>query len=125
MPRYAIERFGANAGRFCDYPMSGSIYTRLDNKSLVRGPTLVRLDNGHDVQVPAKFKHDIKSSAQLHDMDDDSSMLKQLMAVISGKKVPDGPNVMRGFELSRGQGFVPRHILCPCQGVNKTCSGMR
>ena len=107
MPADAISRYGPCAYRFIDYPMPGSIYTMPDIPSLVRGPTIVRLDNGHDIQVPANFKQDVKSHAQQHDMDDGDQMLKQLSAMLSGKKIPEGPKAMKGFEVGRGAGFMP------------------
>ena len=107
MPVDAISRYGPCAYRFIDYPMPGSIYTMPDIPSLFRGPTIVRLDNGHDMEVPANFKQDVKSKAQTHDMEDGDSLLKQLSAMLSGKKVPEGPSAMKGFELGRGANFMP------------------
>ena len=88
MPADAISRFGPCAWRFIDYPRPGSIYTMPDIPSLVRGPTIVRLDNGHDIEVPPNFKQDVKSMAQTHDMEDGDQLLKQLTAMLSGKQVP-------------------------------------
>ena len=107
MPAGSTARFGPCAYRFVDYPMPGSIYTMPDIPSLVRGPTLVHMDNGHDVEVPANFKQDVRTNAQNHDMEEGDSIMKQLQALISGKQVPDGPKRMKGFEMSQGADFMP------------------
>ena len=119
MPADAISRYGPCAYRFIDYPRPGSIYTMPDIPSLVRGPTIVRLDNGHDMIVPANFKQDVKSMAQTHDMEDGDSLLKQLSAMLSGKKVPEGPTACRASNK------VAERILCRCRAANKTCRGLR
>ena len=107
MPAAARTLFGPCGYRFIDYPRPGSIYTMPDIPELVRGATIVRMDNGHDIEVPANFRQDVRSNAQSHDMEDGDSLLKQLAAMMQGQKVPEGPKAMHGFEVSRGANFMP------------------
>lgn len=69
-----------------------------DDLRLVRGPTLVKLHNGRDMRVPANARQDHAAASQSHDMGANSDVMKQLQALLQGKK-PDGPEAMKGFGL--------------------------
>ena len=84
--------------RFYDYPMRGSIYRLPDDPRLIRGPTLVKMDDGKDIRVPANFKADIKSGAQTHDDKANDGVMQQLMQMMQGRK-PTGPKAQKGFGL--------------------------
>jgi len=84
--------------RYYSYPRPGSIYTLPDDPRLVRGPTLVKLHNGRDVRVPANAKADHAASSQKHDMGANDDMMKQMAALLGGKK-PEGPEAQKGFGL--------------------------
>ena len=53
--------------RYYDYPRPGSIYRLPDIRSLVRGPTFVKLPSGKDIQVPPQMKNDVAVPAQVHE----------------------------------------------------------
>ena len=69
-----------------------------DDPRLVRGPTLVKLHNGRDMRVPANLKRDHAASSQSHDMGANDDIMKQLAALLHGKK-PEGPEPQKGFGL--------------------------
>ena len=84
--------------RYFDYPRPGSIYRKLDDPRLIRGPTLVKMRNGRDMKVPANFKKDVRSQAQSHDMGANKGIMEQLAAMMQGRK-PEGPEPQKGFGL--------------------------
>ncbi len=105
MPYEAIHAGALCSRRYYSYPMPGSIYTAPDDPRLVRGPTLVKLHNGRDMRVPANAKQNHAASSQGHDMGANNDVMKQLAALMHGKK-HDGPEGMKGFGLKL-PGFAP------------------
>ena len=103
--------------RYTSYPRPGSIYRKLDDPRLIRGPTLVKMRTGRDMKVPANFRKDMRSQAQSHDMASNKGVMEQLAAMLQGRK-PEGPEPQKGFGLQmpgfarpmpgRGQN-MPRH----------------
>ena len=78
--------------------------TRCQTPRLVRGPTLVKLHNGRDMRVPANMKRDHAAASHSHDMGAGNDVMKQLAALMQGKK-PEGPEGMKGF--LKLPGFAP------------------
>jgi hypothetical protein len=105
MPQAAMSG-GPCSARFYDYPRPGSIYTMPDDLRLVRGPTIVRLFSGRDVKVPANLKQMAHAPSQVHDAHDNEDVLKQLQALLSGRKAPEGPQRQQGFEMPQGPGYA-------------------
>lgn len=103
---------GICTSRYYDYPRPGSIYTMSDDPRLQRGPTIVKLHNGKDMVVPANFKQDMKSDAQSHDMGDNKQALQQMLAMMTGKKMPQGPEAQKGFGMQM-PGFAGREQQLP------------
>ena len=77
--------------RFYDYPRPGSIYRLPDITSLVRGPTLVRLPSGKDIQVPAHFKNDVAVPAHVHENAAGKGSMQELLNILTGKRGQDAP----------------------------------
>ena len=91
MPANVFEG-GPCAYRFSDYLQLGSIYTLPDDLRLQRGPTLVILPEGREVQVPATQKRNVAAQSEHHDMRGAQAKMMQLLAMINGKKrAPDPP----------------------------------
>ena len=83
-----------------------------DDLRIQRGPTIVKLFNGKDTVVPANLKRDVKSNAQTHDAGENQQVLQQLLAMMQGKKVPQGPEPQKGFGLKM-PGFAGREQQLP------------
>ena len=90
--------------RYTSYPRPGSIYRLPDDPRLIRGPTLVKLQSGRDMRVPANFRSEMRSQAHSHDMKANDGVMQQLAALLQGKK-PEGPEAQKGFGLQM-QGFA-------------------
>ena len=97
---------GPCSARYYDYPIIGSIYTMPDDLRLVRGPTIVKLHSGRDVVVPANLKQNVRAPSQVHDANENEDVLKQLQALLSGRKAPEGPQHQQGFGMPQGPGFA-------------------
>ena len=72
--------------RFYDYPRPGSIYRLPDIPSLVRGPTLVRLPSGRDIQVPAQFKQEVVVPGHVHENAAGKGSMQELLNMLTGKR---------------------------------------
>lgn len=90
------------AWRYFNYPRPGSIFTLPDIKQLVRGPTVVLMPSGKEIQVPAQIKQMVASPAETHDAGDSQDQMKQLMKVLSGKQGPVAP---KGFKIGSAPAF--------------------
>jgi len=94
------------AYRYYDYPIVGSIYRMPDIRSLVRGPTIVRLRTGVEVRVPATHPKHTTVPAQVHDTRDSQSEMASLMAMISGKRAA-AKSQTEGISFDRHQRDMP------------------
>ena len=90
------------AWRYFDYPRPGSIYTLPDIVQLVRGPTVVLMPSGKEIQVPAQIKQMVSSPAETHDAGDAQDKMQQLMKLLSGKQGPVAPG---GFKIGSAGAF--------------------
>jgi len=72
--------------RYYDYPRPGSIYRLPDIRSLVRGPTFVKLPSGKDIQVPPQMKNDVAVPAQVHENEQGKVGIQELMNMLQGKR---------------------------------------
>ena len=107
MPANVFEG-GPCAYRFSDYLRLGSIYTLPDDLRLQRGPTLVILPEGREVEVPATQKRNVAAQSEHHDMRGAQAKMMQLLAMISGKKrAPDPPAGWRSAPAGRPE--IGRH----------------
>jgi len=91
-----------NAWRYFDYPRPGSIFTLPDIPQLVRGPTVVLMPSGKEIQVPAQTKQMVASPAETHDAGDAQGKMQQLMKILSGKQ---GAATPKGFKIGRAGAF--------------------
>ena len=90
------------AYRFCDHPRPGSIYRLLDIPELVRGPTIVLMPSGKEVEVPRMAKNDIQAEADIHAATHGQLKLEDLLKLLAGKQ---GPSAPAGFKLGRAPAF--------------------
>ena len=90
------------AWRYFDYPRPGSIYRLLDIPSLVRGPTVVLMPSGREVQVPAQVKHMVSSPAEIFDVRDSQSKMSKLIKLLSAKQ---GPSAPAGYKFGQAPAF--------------------
>jgi len=90
------------AWRYFDYPRPGSIYTLPDNLRLVRGPTVVLLPSGKEIQVPAQMKRLVASPAEVHDAADGQDKMQQLLKLLTAKQGPSQPT---GFKAGPAPAF--------------------
>ena len=90
------------AYRYCNHPRPGSIYRLQDIPQLVRGPTLVMLPSGKEIQVPRMARRDIQAKADVHDALQGQGKLQELMKLLGGKQ---GPSAPAGFKVGRAPAF--------------------
>ena len=103
MPWDAMELGGDPcAWRYYDYPRPGSIYRMLDIPQLVRGPTVVLMPSGKEIQVPAQVKQMVSSPAETFDIKDSKSRMSQLFKLLSAKQ---GPSAPAGFKIGQAPAF--------------------
>ena len=101
---------GPCAFRYMDYPRPGSIYRRLDDLRLQRGPTLVRLPGGREVRVPATEQRNVSTLSQQHDMHQAKGKMAMMMAMLSGRPMrPETPAGWKHGPAARRE--VGRHPL--------------
>ena len=94
------------AHRYYDYPIVGSIFRLPDIKSLVRGPTIVRLRTGVEVRVPPTHPKHTTVPAQVHDTRDHQGAMSSLMAMLSGKRQA-AARATEGISFDRHQHEMP------------------
>lgn len=87
--------------RFHDYPLKGHWRYLPDDLSLQRGPTIVILQDGRRIRVPAMSKQNVVAPGDTHNAKDGEDMLKSLQALLSGKKQSTKPKAAQGFEMQR------------------------
>ena len=90
------------AWRYYDYPRPGSIYRLADIPQLVRGPTVVLMPSGKEVQVPAQVKHMVSSPAEMFDVKDSGDKMSQLLKILSAKQ---GPSAPAGYKIGQAPSF--------------------
>ena len=90
------------AWRYYDYPRPGSIYRLADIPQLVRGPTVVLMPSGKEVQVPAQVKHMVSSPAEMFDVKDSGDKMSQLLKILSAKQ---GPSAPAGYKTGQAPSF--------------------
>ena len=90
------------AWRYYDYPRTGSVFTLPDIPSLVRGPTVVLLPSGKEIRVPAQFRQDVSSPAEIHDMRAGGDKMQSLLKLLTAKQ---GPSAPQGFKIGRAGAF--------------------
>jgi hypothetical protein len=75
--------------RYCDHPRPGSIYRLPDIPQLVRGPTLVLLPSGKEIQVPrmAKMMFQCLQSCTMPCR----GKLQDLLKMLTAKQGPSAP----------------------------------
>lgn len=96
------------AWRYTDYLRTGSIYTLPDDLRLQRGPTLVVMPDGKEVQVPATSVRNVTSQSQQHDSQKAQASMASLLALLSGK--PVGPSPPPGFKSApSARPWIGRH----------------
>ncbi len=88
--------------RFCDHPRTGSIYTLPDIPQLVRGPTLVLMPSGKEIEVPTMSKNDVEANANIHTNLQGQGKLQELLKMLSGKQGPSAPS---GYKIGRAPSF--------------------
>lgn len=88
--------------RYCDHPRPGSIYTLPDIPELVRGPTVVLLPSGKEIQVPRHERRDVTSHAEVHDAAAGKDKLQGLLKMLSAKQGPSAPS---GFKMGSAPAF--------------------
>jgi len=88
--------------RYCDHPRPGSIYRLPDIPQLVRGPTLVLLPSGKEIQVPRMAKNDVSAPAELHDAMQGQGKLQDLLKMLTAKQ---GPSAPAGFKTGRAPSY--------------------
>ena len=90
------------AYRFCDHPRPGSIYRLLDIPQLVRGPTVVLLPSGKEIEVPRMARQDIQAKADIHSAVQGQGKLQELLKILGGKQ---GPSAPAGFKVGRAPAY--------------------
>ena len=88
--------------RYCDHPRPGSIYRLLDIPALVRGPTVVLLPSGKEIEVPRMARNDVQAPANLHTAVEGQGKLQDLLKLLSAKQ---GPAVPSGYKMGRAPAF--------------------
>ena len=88
--------------RYCDHPRPGSIYRLADIPALVRGPTVVLLPSGKEIEVPRMARRDIQAKADLHAAVQGQGNLSALLQLLQGKRGEDAP---AGFKMGRAPAF--------------------
>ena len=88
--------------RYCDHPRPGSIYRLLDIPQLVRGPTVVLLPSGKEIEVPRMARQDIQAKADIHAAVQGQGKLQDLLKLLGGKQGPAAP---AGFKAGRAPSF--------------------
>ena len=86
-----LKYYDSQAYRYCDHPRPGSIYRLLDIPALVRGPTVVLLPSGKEIQVPRMARRDIQASADAHSMLSGQNKLQDLLKMLGGRQGPAAP----------------------------------
>jgi len=94
------------AWRYFDYPIVGSIFRLPDIKSLVRGPTIVRLRTGREVRVPASNPKRVSAPAQQHDSVDANYHLQALTNMLHGRR-GKAPGKVAGISYDRRRHALP------------------
>jgi len=94
------------AWRYFDYPIVGSIFRLPDIKSLVRGPTIVRLRTGREVRVPASNPKRVSAPAQQHDSVDANFHLQALTNMLHGRR-GKAPGKVAGISYERRRHALP------------------
>ena len=74
------------AKRSFSYPMRGSIYRRLDDRSLVRGITYTYLPDGRTMRVPAMQRLSVRSHSESHANDEAADAIQALQDLLTGRK---------------------------------------
>ena len=90
------------AYRYCDHPRPGSIYRLADIPALVRGPTVVLLPSGKEIEVPRMARRDIQARADIHAAVQGQGKLQDLLKMLAGKQEPVAP---AGFKMGRAPSF--------------------
>lgn len=90
------------AWRYYDYPRPGSIYRLLDIPRLVRGPTVVLMPSGREIQVPAQVKHMVSSPAETFDVNDSQSKMSKLVRLLTARQGRSSP---AGFKMGQAPAF--------------------
>ena len=88
--------------RFCDHPRPGSIITLPDIPELVRGPTVVLMPSGKEIQVPRMSKSEVQAPSNIHSNAAGQDKLQSLLKMLSGKQGPSAPS---GFKMGRAPAF--------------------
>ena len=88
--------------RYCDHPRPGSIYRLADIPALVRGPTVVLLPSGKEIEVPRMARRDIQAKADLHAAVQGQGNLSALLQLLQGKRGEGAPT---GFKMGRAPAF--------------------
>ena len=99
------EKNDPQAYRYCDHPRPGSIYRLLDIPELVRGPTLVLLPSGKEIQVPRMERRDVVAPAEIHSQLQGNAKLQDLLKMLTAKQ---GPSAPAGFKMGRAPSFQLR-----------------
>jgi hypothetical protein len=94
--------YDPHAYRYCDHPRPGSIYRLPDIPELVRGPTLVLLPSGREIQVPRMARQDIQAKADIHSAVQNGNNLESLLKMLQMKAGPTAPS---GFKVGRAPSF--------------------
>jgi len=90
------------AYRYCDHPRPGSIYHLPDIPVLVRGPTVVLLPSGKEIEVPRMARRDIQAKADIHAAVQGQGKLEGLLKMLAGKQGAAAP---AGFKVGRAPAF--------------------
>ena len=90
------------AYRYYDHPRPGSIFRLLDIPELVRGPTLVMLPSGKEIEVPRMARNEVKAPAEIHQALQGQGNLDGLRKLLAGKQ---GPTAPVGFKVGRAPSF--------------------
>ena len=88
--------------RYFDHPRPGSIFRLPDIPALVRGPTVVLLPSGKEIQVPPQFKQDVTAPAEMHDLKAGNLKMEDLLKMLTAKQGPAAP---KGFKAGRAPAF--------------------
>ena len=88
--------------RYCDHPRPGSIFRLPDIPSLVRGPTVVLLPSGKEIEVPRMARRDIQAKADIHAAMQGQGNLSSLLQLLQGKQAPSAP---AGYKMGRAPAF--------------------
>ena len=97
-----VKYYDAQAYRYSDHPRPGSIYRLLDIPELVRGPTLVLLPSGKEIQVPRMSRQEVSAPAEVHASMQGNAKLQDLLKMLSAKQGPAAP---AGFKIGRAPAY--------------------